>query len=64
MRLMRSMARTEGENGEVRARTLIELKVVDARYPLYGAVTLSPDMPLAEALAERSEEHTSELQSH
>lgn len=54
---MRSMARTEGENGEVRARTLIELKGVDARYPLYGAVTLSPDMPLAEALAERDGVH-------
>ena len=33
--------------------TLIELKAVDAAYPLYGAVTLSPQQPLANAWAER-----------
>ena len=33
--------------------TLIELKAVDAAYPLYGAVTLAPSQPLADALAER-----------
>ena len=33
--------------------TLIELKAVDAAYPLYGAVSLTPAQPLADALAER-----------
>ncbi|HML10913.1 MAG TPA: FtsX-like permease family protein, partial [Stellaceae bacterium] len=33
--------------------TLIELKAVDAAYPLYGAVDLIPPQPLAEALAAR-----------
>lgn len=33
--------------------TLIELKAVDAAYPLYGAVTLTPPQPLAQALAAR-----------
>ena len=32
--------------------TLIELKAVDAAYPLYGAVSLTPVQPLADALAE------------
>ena len=32
---------------------LVELKAVDAAYPLYGTMTLSPAMPLAEALEER-----------
>ena len=43
---MRAMARTP--NG-VR-RTLIELKAVDDFYPLFGAVKLSPNIPLAAAL--------------
>src|SRR5580658_5117027 len=33
--------------------TLIELKAVDAAYPLYGMVTLAPAQGLAEALAAR-----------
>ena len=33
--------------------TLIELKAVDAAYPLYGAMTLSPPSDLATALASR-----------
>lgn len=33
--------------------TLVEMKAVDAVYPLYGDVVLEPSMPLAEALAER-----------
>jgi putative ABC transport system permease protein len=33
--------------------TLIELKAVDAAYPLYGAVVLAPAQDLAAALAER-----------
>ncbi|HTO80709.1 MAG TPA: FtsX-like permease family protein [Methylomirabilota bacterium] len=34
-------------------RALVELKAVDAAYPLYGSVALQPAMPLADALAER-----------
>jgi putative ABC transport system permease protein len=46
---LRAMARTsEGDQA-----TLVELKAVDAGYPLYGAVTLDPPTPLAEALALR-----------
>jgi putative ABC transport system permease protein len=44
---MRAMARTE--NGD--RRSLIELKAVDAAYPLYGTVALSPVPSLAGALA-------------
>lgn len=33
--------------------TLVEMKAVDAAYPLYGDVILEPSIPLAEALAER-----------
>ncbi len=46
---LRAMAR-EG-NGEA---TLVEMKAVDAVYPLFGAVTLDPPAPLAAALAERN----------
>jgi putative ABC transport system permease protein len=46
---MRAMARTP--DGAKRA--LIELKSVDARYPIYGAVRLAPDAELGAALAER-----------
>lgn len=49
---LRSMARSENDAGEVGARTLIELKGVDANYPLYGAVILEPAMSLDQALAE------------
>ena len=35
------------------ARTLVELKGIDPAYPLYGSVTLSPPIPLAEALEVR-----------
>jgi putative ABC transport system permease protein len=41
----RSMASAEG------ARGLTQVKAVDDAYPLVGEVTLSPDMPLAQALA-------------
>ena len=34
-------------------RALVELKAVDAAYPLYGTVVLDPEMPLARAIAER-----------
>jgi len=46
---MRAMARPAAGG----ARVLVELKAVDGRYPLYGAVTLSPEMKLAAALARR-----------
>ena len=46
---MRALARGGPED----RRTLIELKALDAAYPLYGTVRLGPDMPLAEALAPR-----------
>ncbi|HTQ12471.1 MAG TPA: FtsX-like permease family protein [Rhizomicrobium sp.] len=39
------------KNGAEGERQLIELKAVDGRYPLYGHVTLAPDMDLASALA-------------
>jgi putative ABC transport system permease protein len=46
---LRAMARTaDGEQA-----TLVELKAVDGAYPLYGAVTLDPPEPLADALAQR-----------
>jgi putative ABC transport system permease protein len=45
---MRAMARTED------GRTaLVEMKAVDAAYPLFGTVALSPDQPLSQALASR-----------
>src|SRR3954471_758903 len=43
---MRAMARTDD------GRTaLVEMKAVDAAYPLFGTVVLSPGQPLSEALA-------------
>ena len=44
---MRAMARTG--NGQL---TLVELKAVDAAYPLFGTVATNPAMPLAALLAE------------
>ncbi len=41
----RSMAVTGND------QALTQIKAVDAAYPLYGAVPLEPDMPLAQALA-------------
>ena len=46
---MRAMARTE----DGARRSLIELKAVDAAYPLYGAVVLSPAQSLDAALGAR-----------
>src|SRR5947209_14570512 len=46
---MRAMARTEDGT----KRSLIELKAVDAAYPLYGEVVLSPVQSLDAALALR-----------
>lgn len=43
---MRAMARAEDGNS-----TVVEVKAVDAAYPLYGRLVLSPDRPLAEVLA-------------
>jgi len=47
--MMRAMARTE----DGARRSLIELKAVDAAYPLYGAVELSPAQRLDAALGAR-----------
>ncbi|MCA1941379.1 MAG: FtsX-like permease family protein, partial [Caenispirillum bisanense] len=44
---MRAMGRSADDG------TLVQIKAVDAVYPLYGAVELDPAQPLAEALAER-----------
>ena len=46
---LRAMARA-GDG----AAALVELKAVDAAYPLFGKVALAPVMPLAAALAERN----------
>jgi putative ABC transport system permease protein len=47
---MRAMVRTED------ARTaLVEMKAVDARYPLYGTVKTEPAAPLSELLAKHGE---------
>ncbi|HUD51107.1 ABC transporter permease [Parvibaculum sp.] len=46
---LRAMARTAANDKQ----SLVELKAVDGRYPLYGAMALSPEMPLADALAMR-----------
>lgn len=48
---MRAMAGAAAASGN---RTLVELKAVDAAYPLYGSVALAPAQPLAGALAERA----------
>ena len=46
----RAMARAPGEDGR---RSLVELRGVDALYPLYGQVKLDPVRPLEEVLAQR-----------
>lgn len=47
---LRAMAGPASAGGE---RALVELKAVDAAYPLYGRMELSPDLGLGEALAVR-----------
>ena len=49
IREMRAMARP----GAGDQRALVELKGVDAAYPLYGSLELQPALPLADALARR-----------
>ena len=49
---MRAMARPP-DRGD--ARTMVELKAVDAAYPLVGEVGLDPPAPLYEALGKRGE---------
>jgi putative ABC transport system permease protein len=39
------------QNGAEADRQLIELKAVDGAYPLYGSVTLAPQIPLRDAFA-------------
>jgi putative ABC transport system permease protein len=45
----RSMAVAPGPEGDERGLT--QVRGVDGAYPLYGAVTLTPEMPLAQAFA-------------
>ncbi len=44
---MRSMANAAGET----ARNVVEIRAVDESFPMLGAVTLEPTLPLSEALA-------------
>ncbi len=46
---LRAMARTAGQ------ATLVEMKAVDAAYPLFGKAVLDPPGPLSAALAQRDE---------
>jgi putative ABC transport system permease protein len=58
---MRAMARTAAPASEASSTAragdastaLVEVKAVDAAYPLYGSVALEPQQPLADALAAR-----------
>ncbi len=52
----RSMAVATGPDGATE-RALTQVKGVDGLYPLAGAVTLEPRMPLADALAPRDGRH-------
>ena len=51
--------RADGASEDARERAdagrtaLVEIKAVDGAYPLFGAARLDPEMPLADALAER-----------
>jgi putative ABC transport system permease protein len=47
--------RTMAEGGAVAARTVIELKAVDRRYPLFGSAELAPQMSMTDALAKTGE---------
>ncbi|MFQ5940064.1 MAG: ABC transporter permease, partial [Alphaproteobacteria bacterium] len=60
---MRAMARASRAGGDkANRRVLVELKSVDERYPLVGAVTLTPAMVLDAALApaDHASEHGSD----
>ncbi len=46
---LRAMARASGDR-----QALVEVKAVDGLYPLYGRVALDPEIPLADALADRN----------
>ncbi len=50
--MARPMARPADAGGTGAAATLVELKAVDDRYPLFGAVTTDPARPLAALLAQ------------
>ena len=47
---LRGMARTADDR-----IALVELKAVDRAYPMLGKLTLDPEMPVAELLAERKD---------
>ncbi|MBN9673418.1 ABC transporter permease [Roseibium aggregatum] len=48
---LRAMARREGTDAQSGDQSLVELKAVDAAYPLYGIFKLASGQPLPEALA-------------
>jgi putative ABC transport system permease protein len=56
---MRAMARAHSASEDARERAgdgrtaLVEVKAVDAAYPLYGTVVLDPPQPLTQLLAQR-----------
>ncbi len=51
---LRAMARATPTPAADAASTLIEVKAVDAHYPLFGTVVTDPAMPLAALLAQRN----------
>ncbi|HEY4164296.1 MAG TPA: FtsX-like permease family protein [Dongiaceae bacterium] len=53
---MRAMARPDASAAAVNP-TLVELKAVDLLYPLFGKMSLDPDMPLAQALKRGPDGH-------
>jgi putative ABC transport system permease protein len=48
---LRSMARVEDAAGAITQRALVEVKSVDAAYPLYGALITEPALSVSDALA-------------
>jgi len=52
---LRAMARTTTKTAANGDSTLVEVKAVDANYPLFGAVVTDPAMPLAALLAQRGD---------
>lgn len=49
---MRAMVSAVSPRGPIK-RGLVSLRAVDGAYPLVGSISLSPDIPLAEALADK-----------
>jgi putative ABC transport system permease protein len=57
MRSMTGPARAGEPAPGAEKRVLVELKAVDAAYPLFGRMVLAPDQPLSQALALRAGVH-------